>query len=531
MDAAVARPPGASGRSGARTPTIGKLLADAAAAHGGRPFLRFGDKTISYDEANRRADRVAGAFARLGIGRGDRVAVLAGNRPEYLDIWFGLAKLGAIELPINPAYLAPQITHTLARSNPALAIVEAEHLAKFLAAERVAGGRPILVLDDESGAHGTSYAAAVGAGGDVPFDAQFDDESAPIAIMNTSGTTGLSKGVLLPHAQQHSLGETMRRALDIRGSDVFYNNFPLFHNTAQAMIALPVLMAGATMVLVDKFSLSRFFDDVARHRVTLFYYIGEMLHLLARADADAGTLRAGWGIGATPEDMALFEQRFGVRLGTGYGSTEGNVPVVRPLGWRGPPNSVGRAIPGFRLRIVDEGGNGVPAGVVGEIVTRAELPARTMIGYDGDPAASAAALRDGWFHSGDAGVVDADGNLYFAGRIKDVIRVGGENVSGFEIEQALVSLDGVAEAAAIAVPGEIGGDDVKVVIVTADGVAIPPQSVIDHCNALLPRYAVPRYIEFVDALPKTETGKVRKAELRERGIGPAWDRKRAGDRR
>jgi crotonobetaine/carnitine-CoA ligase len=514
--------------------TTGHLLREAARDHGERPFLEWRGVIYSYAEADRRANHVANAFRALGVGKGTRVAILCTNRVEYLDLWFGLSKIGAIELPLNTAYKGPQLLHSFVRAEVPVAVVQADLAAEFEAiAGELTACRHVVWLDGPvkgpAGAAVHAYESLVAAAS--------DDERGDIAvtgadigaIMNTSGTTGPSKGVLLPQAQQYWLGRNIAAALELGPDDVYYNFFPLFHNTAQAMITLPVLMSGGRMVLTEKFSLSSFWSDVRRHGITTFYYIGEILHLLVKEgggpEAGASTLRAGWGIGGAPADVAEFERRHGVLLGTGYGSTEANVPVFRPLGSDPTSASAGRVLPEFDVRIADSAGHPLPTGSVGEVLVCSREPFALMAGYDGNPAASAEALAGGWLRTGDAGRFDEAGNFYFCSRIKDVIRVRGENVSAFEIEEVILGLPGVVEAAAIAVPAEIGGDDVMVVVVPAPGAALDPADLVAACERRLPKFCVPRYIEFRAALPKTETNKIRKNVLRDDGVGPStWDR-------
>jgi crotonobetaine/carnitine-CoA ligase len=218
-----------------------------------------------------------------------------------------------------------------------------------------------------------------------------------------------------------------------------------------------------------------------------------------------------------------------VTLRSGYGSTEANVPVFLPHG-HPDPASVGCVIGGFELRIANEHDEPVASDTMGEILVRSSEPCALMLGYDGDAHATLAAWRDLWFHTGDAGYVDDHGNLYFLGRVRDVMRVRGESVSAFEVEEVISEVNGVLEVAAIAVPAELGGDDVKIVVVPRAGATLDPQALVTHAAAKLPRFAVPRYVEIVDALPKTETNKVRKNVLRETPFTPAtWDRN-GGDR-
>jgi crotonobetaine/carnitine-CoA ligase len=515
-----------------------KLLARQAAAAPDRPFVEFAGVSVSYGEADRRANRVANALAQAGVRHGARVAILLRNRIEYLDLWFGLSRLGAIEVPINTEYKAPQIAHVFNRAPVEVVVAERALAAELAAALRELAYAPkVLLLDAERAtsvlANALDYASVVRGASDAPPAGADGISGADAgAVMNTSGTTGPSKGVRLSHAQQYILGRMIAADVDLRADDVFYNFFPLFHNTAQAMITVPVLLVGARMVLTEKFSASRFWPESIEHGCTAFYYIGEIMRILLKstsaADARGSKLRVGWGIGAAPKDLVEFRQRFGIALRSGYGSTEANVPVYLPHG-SARVESVGRVVAGFALRIANERGEPLPAGTQGEILVSSSEPCALMLGYDGDPAATAAAWQDAWLHTGDAGVLDAEGNLYFKGRVKDSIRVRGENISAFEVEQAIGEVDGVVEVAAIAVPCELGGDDLKVVVVVRDGAQITPEALIEHAQRRLPRFSVPRYVEFVQTLPKTPTNKVQKHILRAQPFTTStWDRNQAG---
>lgn len=519
-------------------------LAEQVAAHilrrqaqriGGRTFVTFGGRDLSYREVDASSDRVAAALRAVGAQKGTRVGLLLANRPEYLDLWFGLSRIGALQVPINTAYRAPQILHVLKRAPVPLVVVEAALAAPLLEViDQVPEVRTVVVLDGSQdvragcGKTVLDYPQVLADAARLPVPAEKVGGADAGAVMNTSGTTGPSKGVLLSHAQQYILGRNIANDLGVTADDVYYNCFPMFHNTAQAMITLPVLLTGARMVLVERFSASGFWPDVRRHGVTLFYYIGETLRMLLKstsAEDGRGTkLRAGWGIGAAPKDFLDFQSRHGVVLRSGYGSTEGNVGIYLPHD-HPDPASVGRALPGFHVRIADETDQPLPPGVTGEILVRGTEPCTTMLGYDGDPKATLEAWRDLWFHTGDAGYLDAAGNLYFMGRVRDAIRVRGESVSAFEVEEAIAEVPGVLEVAAIAVPSELGGDDVKIVVVPAAGAVLDPRALVEHAQARLPKFAVPRYVEIVDALPKTETNKVRKNVLRATPFTAAtWDR-------
>ena len=308
----------------------GLPLSEQVAAHilrkqakriGSQPFVVCGNQTVSYAEADQRADRIAAAFHALGIVKGQRVALLLNNRIEYLDLWFGLSRIGAIQLPLNTAYKGLQLLHTLKRA-PITAVVVEDALLPELEAmiDQVVDLKWLIVLGSAKPRCNSKYLfyKDILSATQTPAPAIAISGADVGAIMNTSGTTGPSKGVRLSHAQQYILGRNIARDLALTGNDVYYNFFPLYHNTAQAMITLPVLLAGCQMVLTDRFSVSRFWPDVRAHGCTAFYYIGEILRLLLRtADAAEGkgtSLRIGWGIGASPQDFVAFQKQHGVKL-------------------------------------------------------------------------------------------------------------------------------------------------------------------------------------------------------------------------
>lgn len=518
-----------------------KLLGRQAQANPDRKFIYFNGDWITYGDIDRRANRIANALKASGIGKGSRVAIMLGNCLEYFDLWFGASRIGAVQLPISVDYRSKQIAQTFQRSQVDLVVVESAFLSELDAAFELIGRRiPSVVLGHDpqisTPADVTPYSAWVEKASDAPLHEADDVSGADIAaVMNTSGTTGPSKGVLLTHAQQYILGRTMAADMGLTSDDVFYNFFPLFHNTAQAMITVPVILAGAKMILVDRFSASRFWPDVRQHKCSAFYYIGEIINILLKTpDVEQLTndvLRVGWGIGASAEDAAAFTARFGVDLRSGYGSTEANVPCCVPRGTT-KSGSAGCVVPGFDVRIADPAGQPLPNGQIGEILVRSSEPCALMAGYDANPEATVDAWRDLWLHTGDAGRFDEDGFLYFEGRIKDAIRVRGENVSAHEVECVILDEPAVLEVAAIAVPSELGGDELKVVIVLKPGSELAPEAIIELAARDLPKYAVPRYVEFVSAMPKTPTNKIKKHELRATPFTPAtWDRQSAANGR
>lgn len=500
-----------------RDRSIGRLLSDAAVHHASKPFVTFADETLTYAEADALAHRYANAFRSHGIAHGDKVGLLLPNALPILFSWFGLARIGAVEVPLNTSLKAPQVVAALEAADVTALICDSAYAGIVNAALQDLKGIDLVVVEGDPNAitvqSGVRLTDAVPSAQATPTDVLVSGRDL-MAVLQTSGTSGVPKGVMVCHNHEYVLGRNIAQDMGLTADDVFYNFYPLSHNTAQGIITCAVLHVGAHMVLRDKFSGSRFWEDVQAHGCTAFYYMGSMLRLLLESEAgpadDDNTLRVSWGISANDEDLDAFAQRFDVRMCGGYGSTEANIPVYFPAQGR-PAGSVGRIHPDFEVRIGDEVDNPVPPGVVGEILVRPKEPYTTMQGYINSPDATVEVWRNLWFHTGDAGYADADGNVYFTDRIKDVIRRRGETIPSAQVEGALMSFPGIEECAAVPVPAELGEDEVKAVLV--GGGPDDLERVIAHCEELLPSYAVPRYFEWVEALPRTQTGKIRKAEL------------------
>lgn len=512
----------------------GKILAAQARVAPDRPFLCFEKKWITYGEADKRANKTANMLANQGIKKGDKVAIAIKNCPEYLDMWFALTRIGCIQVPLNLDYRSTQIAYVFERSKIDHLVVDTERLDEYREVLQKIKIKTVMVFGGDEGGVSLNpgeldYRTHYGNASDI-YNPEWDQVSgADIgAVMNTSGTTGPSKGVLLTHAQQYILGRMIAADMALEKDDVYYNFFPLFHNTAQAMIAMPTIQVGAAMVLTEKFSASRFWSDIEENGCTAFYYIGEIIKILLKSPENAErkktTLRKGWGIGAAEKDFIEFQKRYEVELCTGYGSTEANVPCYLPHG-SSKTGSAGVVAKGFEIRIADEDGTQLPPGKEGEILVRSYEPCALMAGYDGNHQETIKAWKDLWLHTGDAGRIDQDGYLYFTGRIKDAIRVRGENISAYEVESAMFSHQEILEIAAIAVPSELGGDDLKIVVVLKPGSIVTPEELIMHAERELPKYSIPRYVEFTKELPKTPTNKIMKHVLRSNPFSvETWDR-------
>ncbi|MGC2135900.1 MAG: AMP-binding protein, partial [Xanthobacteraceae bacterium] len=317
------------------------------------------------------------------------------------------------------------------------------------------------------------------------------------------------------------------RNLEIREGDVLCTTLPLFHSNALGTF-YQALLSGATLVAESRFSASRFWQSLVEHHATAAYVLGAMVPILMSRPPSSQErshgVRCGLGPGVPANLHIAFEQRTGIRLIDGYGSTETNF-VIGSTAAEQRPGSMGRVCDGYHARVLGQDGNEAKAGEAGELILRADDQLAFATGYFAMPDKTAEAFRDGWFHTGDRVVREADGSFRFIDRLKDAIRRRGENISSFEVEQVLLSHPDIASAAAFAVPSELTEEEVMAVVVRRPGSAVTEGTLSEFCRPLLARFAIPRFIEFVDALPTTENGKVQKYKLRDRGVtSGTWDR-------
>jgi carnitine-CoA ligase len=507
--------------------TLPAMLQRQAKRYGSHPLAVTHDDSISFEQAPDLAARFAGTLVGGGIRPGDRVALMCSNRADFFKVYCGCAWLGAVVVPINIASRGPQLQHILTNSGARLLIIEAELLDAFdhvnigaLALECIwcIGEQVRTAFDRLPVSAVPPRAQAIEPGGTDP--AQL------LAILYTSGTTGPSKGVCCPQAQYFWWAVNGIRNLEIREADVLCTSLPLFHSNALGTFYKAVL-SGSTVVAEPRFSASRFWQSLVQHRATATYVLGAMVPiLLAReptAEERGHRVRCGLGPGVPANLHIAFEQRSGIRLIDGYGSTETNF-VIGSTTAEQRPGSMGKICPGYHARVIDRNGDDAPPGDPGELILRSDDPLSFATGYFAMPQETAASFRDGWFHTGDRVVREADGSFRFLDRLKDAIRRRGENISSYEVEQVLLSNPAVAAAAVFAVPSELAEEEVMAAVVRRPGSVLSEDALHEFCKPRLARFALPRFIEFVDALPMTENGKVQKFRLRDRGVGPkTWD--------
>jgi carnitine-CoA ligase len=517
-------------------PSVGDLLADRARSHPDRPFLRFAAGDLTFAEVDERASALAAGLAATGVGSGQLVPMLMANSPEMVLTFFALARLGAVATPLNTATRGPALARALAVSQAHTAIVDAAFVPALAEAAATAGSvRRVVVLDQPEPTSRwrtppdlEPVAFHQLATGHPPAPAAVVRDRDPALVLFTSGTTGPSKGCVLPHRYAVRQAELAVEHLGLRDDDVLYCPFPLFHIDATILTVMPALVLGATAAIGARFSASGFWGEIRAFGATVFDFMGATLTMLHQrppvADDVDNPVRLAWGV-PMPDFAADFEDRFGLRLVELYGSTDAGVPIYQPLDEPRRPGSCGRAIPGYDLRIVDDDDREVPPGTVGELVLRPAEPSLISDGYYGMAEATVAARRNLWFHTGDLLRRDDDGWFHFVGRRSDAIRRRGENISAFEVEEVVKLHPDVADAAAFGVPSPLTEEEVMVAVVPRAGATVDAAALLAFCEPHLARYALPRYLEVVDGLPRTATEKVAKHELTARGVGPhTWDR-------
>ncbi len=519
---------GGAGFLGAPT-NLAELLAVRGAATPERIALRFECDTLSYRELDERASRVAAGLSSLGVRRGQPVCVLFDTSCDYVVTWLALTRIGALEVPINTGFRGPLLAHALNLTSAEMLLVDSA-LAPLVAevGDRIPHLKHVILRGDAA-------AATLFRGLRVtPFDELLTacaDEVRPVSsesgetamLLFTSGSTGPSKACRIPHRYVLRQPQIFCEQLGVGPDDVLYAPFPLFHADGAIFTVAAALASGGTAALAPRFSVSKFWSDCRRHGATLFDYMGATLTMLYKqppspSDAD-NPVRLGWGVPA-PLWAEEFERRFDLELVEVYGLSDAGIVLYNRPGEPRRAGSCGRAVPPFDVRVHDRFGLEAPNGEAGELVIRADEPHVIMTDYYGNPAATVEAFRDLWFHTGDLVRRDEDGFFYFVGRLKDVIRRRGENISAFDLEQALLDHPDIVEAAAYGVPSELTEDEVMVTVVPRPGTALAAQDVVDWAASRLSRHMVPRYVRLVDAIPRTETEKPAKYRLKELGVTP-----------
>jgi crotonobetaine/carnitine-CoA ligase len=443
------------------------------------------------------------------------------NSPTFIFTWLGLAKLGAVMVPINTFIKGESLSYILSQSESQFLFYDWEY-------EEI-----VLELDPPISTIQTDHTLENITAFSLDFQSAEVRPESLMSIIYTSGTTGLPKGVQLSHYSYVNTGnQTRDRMLLVTEEDILYTCLPLFHCNAQQITVMGALVSGATIALSPRFSASRFWEEIQFHQATVFNYIGSILTVLNKREPcdreKNNSVTRAFGGAAPKEIWREFEDRFGLTIIEGYGLTEVATVCLCNHPDKTRVGSIGVPLEHVDVTVLRNDGTHAKPNELGEIAVRSKVEHTIFSGYYKKPEATSKALKNGWFYSGDRGYYDEEGFFYFLDRMKDSIRYRGENISSYEVEQIVNKHPLVKESAAIGVPSELGEDDVKVIITVKDVSTFDYEAFIRYCEEKMAYFMIPRYVEIKKKLPKTATERVQKFELRKEGIGESWDRVKAG---
>jgi len=482
-----------------------------------KPAIVFDDDVLTYREFADAVDRVAVVLWHRGVRKGDAVAFIGENSPQFLQVMFGAAQLGAVFVPVNTRLASPEITHVLVDSDARALVLDLEFLERAMPGVEAGRIAHVIVTGDGTDTDPGLAALIQSARGGHSFaDVDLDD---PAAIVYTSGTTGKPKGAVLSHGNLTWVAINCMVDYDVVSTDVSLMISPLFHVASLGMGALPVVLKGATLVLEKGFEPGRALALIQEHCVTMISGVPTTYQMMADhpdwAGTDLSTLqKLTCGGSAVPTRILnAFEER-GLHFSQGYGMTETSpgATSLSPAMTREKQGSVG--LPHFftEVRVADEHGDMVPRGTVGEIEVAGP---NVFLGYHGLPEATAGSFTDdGWFRSGDLGYLDQDGYLYIADRLKDMIISGGENIYPAEVENLIADIEGISGVAVVGVPDERWGEVPWAVVTVRDGAEVSTEEVRERLDGVLARYKLPKQVVVVEEFPRTASGKIRKADLK-----------------
>jgi crotonobetaine/carnitine-CoA ligase len=531
---------------------LAEVLTKRAAEHPDRDLLKFGDGPwLSYGEVNSRANRIANSLIERGVGRGESVSVLLPNCEEFLPVWFGILKAGAVMSSINPALKGDFLSWPINLVEAKKLVVAGSLLDRL---DLIKGELPLLehaIVVDTGAREGPDPStvthepfAALLEGSDGEPDGIEYSWTDDARIIFTSGTTGRSKGVIKQNAADYFsargllevISATAGKSVESLSEDTFFSCLPLFHSNAQVLSGYPALVAGGRVAYVERFSSSQFWQQVIDAEATVFNSIGAVSYFIwsiPPSELDrAHKVHTCFAAPAPKDIYNEFQERFGVKFIEGYGLTETGMATYMDPTRPAVPGSMGKANPGYEVTIVEPGTDRpLPPETPGEIVVDMKIPNIVMRAYYGMPEKTAEDFRNLKLHTGDLGRMDAEGYFYFMDRVKDYIRRRGENVSSMEVEKVVNDHPQIKEGAAVGVKAGEGAssEDEIMIVCIAEGEAPDPVEFTHWLAERMPYFMVPRYIRFVAELPKTPTERVQKVKLREEGItADTFDREAAG---
>lgn len=479
-------------------------------------------RLYSYSQFNAMVNKTANALLSLGIDKGDKVNLHLTNCPEFLFLWFATAKIGAVMMPTNPLSPPDELRYPVDHSESVLTVTQPDLLSNVEAILPLCPNirNVILTRTNES------------AGDVILFNELVDSQSEELAdidlnplddaaIMYTSGTTSLPKGVMVTHANFIFLGEVLSKNMRMSPDDRYLVTLPLYHANAMYYMVMSSLMVGASIALMPRFSATRFMKQAIRHECTLTSLFAAPMRMILAQPVDKYERQNRFRLvifaqNVTNSQMNAWEDRFGDSLMQIYGMTETmGQPLTNPVDYTRDNMTMGLPTLPYECKIVDPEGNEVTEGEAGELLVRG-IPGWTIMkGYFKDPDATARTIKDDWLWTGDIVEIDDSGYFRFVDRSKDMIKRSGENIAASEVEDVIKGHPKVADVAVIGVPDEIRDESIKAFVILDEGKSSTADELIDYCRPKLSKFRVPEEIEFCDEFPRTSVGKIQKHILRQ----------------
>ena len=502
-----------------------ELLEEKARKHPNSVLLIYDDHNFTFREMNENANRIANYFLIMGGAKKKGVAVMMSNSPRYLDVFIGSQKIGMYSIPVNTSLRGDSLLYLLNHSDAEFIVIDEEFLDVYnKIADKIDKIKTVIVNRPPSSERSLlpkemlSMSRAYNLSPKKPNGTYKKNDIC--FILYTSGTTGLPKGVV------YRYGKTTVKLLSIaaymlyKKSDILYTCLPLFHGNALFLTITQAMHVGAKVALAKKFSASRFWDDIRKYNVTAFNTIGAIIPILMkqpeRETDSQNRVRFTLSAACPVDEWGKFEKRFGIKIFEAYGAVDGGGKSISNMG-NAPVGSIGKPSPGVKYRLVDCDGNDVSVGTPGELIFESRGGKKSVEYFKNDKASNDK-LRNGWIYTGDLVKRDKNGYLYFVGRNAEFMRIKGENVSAYEVEQAIQKHPSVLEAAVYAVPSELAEDEIMASITLVDGHILKEAELLQFLIENLPKFAIPRYVKIVTEFVKTETQRIIKRELAKSGI-------------